>query len=317
VLDYVLPWLDLFKIDLKGFDDRRYRQLGGRLQPILDTIAAVHERGVWVEVVTLLVPGFNDSTEELQSLTSFLATVSPDIPWHVTAFHPDYRMTALPGRRPTCCCAPSGLGREGGLRFVYAGNIPGAVGDLENTRCPGCTKTLIRRVGFAVRENHLTAEGACPRATHGCRAAGVATRGLAVDGIIETMAVVDALSRPLSSLRVSVTDRCNLRCEYCMPEKDYLWLPREDLLTFEEIGGSRGLRRPWRQQDPPDGWRAAAAARSAEPREAAGRPARHRRSSADHERRAAPRPGRGPGRRRSPSDHGQPRHAQARALLSS
>jgi pyruvate formate lyase activating enzyme len=162
VLDYVLPWLDLFKIDLKGFDDRRYRQLGGRLQPILDTIAAVHERGVWVEVVTLLVPGFNDSTEELQSLTSFLATVSPDIPWHVTAFHPDYRMTAPPRTTTDMLLRAVRLGREAGLRFVYAGNIPGAVGDLENTRCPGCTKTLIRRVGFAVRENHLTVEGACP-----------------------------------------------------------------------------------------------------------------------------------------------------------
>ena len=93
VLRYLRPWIDLYKVDLKGFDDRRYRELGGRLQPILDTIASLHEMGVWLEIVTLLVPGFNDADEELRRLTAFVAGVSPDIPWHVTAFHEDYRMS--------------------------------------------------------------------------------------------------------------------------------------------------------------------------------------------------------------------------------
>src|SRR3954470_21177401 len=93
VLEFLRPHLDLYKVDLKSFDDRHYRELGGRLQPILDTIAWLHGAGVWVEIVTLLIPGFNDSDAELRGMARFLAGVSPDIPWHVTAFHPDYKMT--------------------------------------------------------------------------------------------------------------------------------------------------------------------------------------------------------------------------------
>ncbi len=92
VLEYLRPWVDLYKVDLKSFDDRHYRQLGGRLEPILDTIRRLHSMEFWVEIVTLLIPGFNDSGDELTRLTSFIASVSPAIPWHVTAFHGDYRM---------------------------------------------------------------------------------------------------------------------------------------------------------------------------------------------------------------------------------
>jgi pyruvate formate lyase activating enzyme len=93
VLDYLRPWLDLYKVDLKGFDDKSYRKLGGKLETVLNTIRLLVEKGFWVEVVTLLVPGFNDSDGELRGLARFLAGVSRDIPWHVTAFHPDYKMT--------------------------------------------------------------------------------------------------------------------------------------------------------------------------------------------------------------------------------
>src|SRR5215467_10801898 len=93
VLEYLRPWVDLYKVDLKSFDDRHYRQLGGRMGPILDTIRALHGLGIWIEIVTLLIPGFNDSNEELCGLAEFLASVSVDIPWHVTAFHKDYKMT--------------------------------------------------------------------------------------------------------------------------------------------------------------------------------------------------------------------------------
>src|ERR1019366_9113383 len=86
VLAYLHPWIDLYKVDLKSFDDRHYRQLGGRLQPILDTILSLHQMGIWLEIVTLLIPGFNDGDDELRSLTAFLAGVSPDIPWHVTGY---------------------------------------------------------------------------------------------------------------------------------------------------------------------------------------------------------------------------------------
>ena len=92
VLDSSGLHIDLYKVDLKSFDDRHYRQLGGRLEPILQTIRALHEMGVWLEIVTLLIPGFNNSRDELERMTSFIAGVSPDIPWHVTAFHKDYRM---------------------------------------------------------------------------------------------------------------------------------------------------------------------------------------------------------------------------------
>ena len=92
VIEYIRPYVDLYKIDLKGFDDKRYRKLGGTLQNVLDGIERVYRAGIWLELVTLLVPGFNDSDEELAGIAGFIAELSPAIPWHVTAFHPDYKM---------------------------------------------------------------------------------------------------------------------------------------------------------------------------------------------------------------------------------
>ena len=100
MLDYIRPYVDVYKVDLKTFNDKNYRQLGGVLENVLDTIAGIHARGFWLEVVTLVVPGFNDSEEELKRMADFLASVSTDIPWHVTAFHPDYKMTDR-ARRPS------------------------------------------------------------------------------------------------------------------------------------------------------------------------------------------------------------------------
>jgi pyruvate formate lyase activating enzyme len=162
VLEYLRPHIDLYKVDLKSFDDRRYRELGGRLQPILDTIAWLHAAGVWVEIVTLLVPGFNDSEVELRGLAQFLAGVSPDIPWHVTAFHQDYRMTDAPNTTPGMLKRTADIGREAGLRFVYAGNAPGRVGPLEHTHCHSCGERLISRYGYLIQEYRLTSDGACP-----------------------------------------------------------------------------------------------------------------------------------------------------------
>src|SRR6267154_1570442 len=129
VLEYLRPWVDLYKVDLKSFDDRHYRQLGGRLEPILDTIRRLYAMGFWLEIVTLLIPGFNDSRDELQRLTSFVAGVSPDIPWHVTAFHGDYKMTGPENTSPEMLLAAADIARSSGLRHVYAGNLPGSVGD--------------------------------------------------------------------------------------------------------------------------------------------------------------------------------------------
>jgi len=162
-LEYLRPHIDAYKVDLKSFDDRRYRDLGGRLQPILETIRWLHEAGVWVEIVTLLIAGFNDSDAELRSLTQFIASVSPEIPWHVTAFHKDYRMTDPADTTPDMLLRAAGIAREAGLRYVYAGNQPGRVGELEHTRCGGCGERLISRYGYLIQGYRLTANGGCPR----------------------------------------------------------------------------------------------------------------------------------------------------------
>ncbi len=157
VLEFIRPFVDLYKIDLKSFNDRNYRALGGVLQNVLDGIRMTHAMGFWVEVVTLLVPGFNDGNDEVQQMAEFIASVSPDIPWHVTAFHPDYKMLD-PGRTPADTLARAhALGKKAGLHFVYAGNAPGAVDERENTVCPVCGSTMIRRTGFTVLENRMKA----------------------------------------------------------------------------------------------------------------------------------------------------------------
>jgi pyruvate formate lyase activating enzyme len=161
-LEYLRPWVRLYKVDLKGFRDRPYRDLGGTLERVTWTIRALHEKGTWVEVVTLVVPGFNDSPEELRDAARFLASVSPDVPWHVTAFHPDYRMGDRPPTSVRSLLRAAEIGLEEGLRFVYAGNLPGAVRNLENTYCPGCGALLVERTGFHVRRNAIGPDGQCP-----------------------------------------------------------------------------------------------------------------------------------------------------------
>ena len=162
VLEYLRPWIDLYKVDLKSFDDRHYRQLGGRIAPILETIRALHSMGIWLELVTLLIPGFNDAEDELKRLTAFVASVSPDIPWHVTAFHQDYRMRDPQNTTPEMLMRAAAIARDAGLRYVYAGNLPGAVGDLEHTRCHQCGALLIERYGYHIQAYRLTDRGLCP-----------------------------------------------------------------------------------------------------------------------------------------------------------
>ena len=163
VLEYLRPCIDVYKVDLKSFDDRHYHELGGRIGPILDTIRSLHRMGIWLELVTLLIPGFNDSGDELKRLTEFVASVSPDIPWHVTAFHADYKMTDPRNTTPEDLMHAAEIAKAAGLRYVYAGNLPGEVGDLENTRCPNCRTLVIERYGYLITGYHLTADGACPK----------------------------------------------------------------------------------------------------------------------------------------------------------
>src|SRR4029078_12474543 len=120
VLDYLRPWTDCYKIDLKSMSDRAYRQLGGVVGNILDTVRMVHERGFWSEVVTLIVPGFNDSEKELRSAAEFIASVSRDIPWHVTAFHQDYRMKENANTTAEQLLPVSQIARNARVRLHYA-----------------------------------------------------------------------------------------------------------------------------------------------------------------------------------------------------
>ncbi|MGW8226387.1 MAG: AmmeMemoRadiSam system radical SAM enzyme [Anaerolineales bacterium] len=163
VLRYLQPYLVAYKIDLKTMQDRQYRKLGGVLDHVLDSIRLAHELGFFVEVVTLVVPGFNDSVEELMEAGRFIASVSPDIPWHVSAFHPDYKMMDPPPTAVNTLIRAAEIGQEAGLRYVYAGNIPGRTKDYENTICPNCSTTLIRRYSYTIQDYHLTAGGNCPQ----------------------------------------------------------------------------------------------------------------------------------------------------------
>jgi len=163
VLAYIKPWVDLYKVDLKSFQDRNYRKLGGVLANVLDTIQRLYAMGFWLEIVTLVIPGFNDTKEELRDMAQFLAKISVDIPWHLTAFHQDYKMTEPENTSITTLLRAAEIGRNEGLNFVYAGNLPARVGNWENTYCPGCNELLIERSGFRVHRARITKEGKCPR----------------------------------------------------------------------------------------------------------------------------------------------------------
>jgi pyruvate formate lyase activating enzyme len=199
-LDFLRPWIVAYKIDLKSFDDKRYRTLGGTLDHVTEGIRMVHQRGLWLEVVTLVVPGFNDSEAELRRIAQFLSSVSRDIPWHVTAFHKDYKMTDPPNTVSAQLIRAAEIGVAEGLRFVYAGNAPGRVGPWENTYCPGCRGKLIDRLGYLVREYHLTPEGKCP----GC---GTAIPGIWPAAGAAEVAIGDGLMdyRSRSPRRVSLS----------------------------------------------------------------------------------------------------------------
>jgi pyruvate formate lyase activating enzyme len=161
-LDFLRPWLDAFKVDLKSFNEQHYRSLGGSLACVTESIRLARARGLWVEIVTLLVPGFNDSDAELRAMAQFIVSVSPEIPWHVTAFHPMYKMNAPRATTVSDLLRAAEIGQAEGLQFVYAGNLSGQVGEWENTRCPGCRETLVERYGFLVQSCRLTPEGRCP-----------------------------------------------------------------------------------------------------------------------------------------------------------
>ncbi|MBI5301149.1 MAG: AmmeMemoRadiSam system radical SAM enzyme [Chloroflexi bacterium] len=162
-LEYIRPYVVGYKIDLKSMRDQNYRKLGAPLNHILDGIKMVKEMGFWLEIVTLVIPGFNDSNEELMDAAQFIRAVSPDIPWHVTAFHPDYKMTDVGYTSASTLIRAAEIGQEAGLNYVYAGNIPGRVRNYENTYCPKCNTLLVERYGYRIPQNRITHEGKCPK----------------------------------------------------------------------------------------------------------------------------------------------------------
>lgn len=160
-VDMIRPYLDAANIDLKAFSDDFYKSYcGARLEPVKETLKALKQAGVFVEVTTLVIPGLNDKPEELEALAGFIAgELGPETPWHVSRFHPVYRLTDRPPTPVETLVEARDIGLSAGLKHVYMGNVPGGGG--ENTSCPGCGKTVIRRQGFRIVENRLK-DGACP-----------------------------------------------------------------------------------------------------------------------------------------------------------
>jgi pyruvate formate lyase activating enzyme len=163
-LETVKPYLDAANVDLKAFRDETYKKVcQGRLQPVLDSIALMRKLGVWVEVTTLVIPGMNDGEDELRDIARFLAGIDPDMPWHLSRFHPDYEFTDRGVTPVSLLKRAEGWGREAGLRYVYIGNV---MAETDVTLCPNCGAELIRRRGFSVESNRV-AGGRCPQCGSG------------------------------------------------------------------------------------------------------------------------------------------------------
>jgi pyruvate formate lyase activating enzyme len=154
--------MDAANVDLKGFTDDFYRTLcSGRLQPVLDTLVYLkRETRVWLEITTLLIPGQNDSDVELHEASAWIAAeLGPDVPWHFTAFHPDYKMLDTPATPAASLRRAREIARGHGLRFVYTGNVHDEEGG--STPCPGCGATLIGRDWYVLTAWNLTDDGRC------------------------------------------------------------------------------------------------------------------------------------------------------------
>jgi pyruvate formate lyase activating enzyme len=159
------PYLDGINVDLKAFTDEFYReQCQARLEPVKRNIAHMaRETDIWVEVTTLLIPGLNDSDEELKAMAAWMAEIDADMPWHVSAFHPDYQMQNVPRTAQRDLARTYEIGKQAGLHHVYVGNVMDA--DRESTYCPQCKEKLIQRHWYSVRE--LWRErGVCPKCDH-------------------------------------------------------------------------------------------------------------------------------------------------------
>jgi pyruvate formate lyase activating enzyme len=156
----IAPFLDAANIDLKGFSEDFYHKIcGARLQPVLDNIKLYKELGIWIEVTTLIIPGYSDDESQLREIAEFIKSVGEDIPWHITAFYPAFKLQDVPPTPIESLRKARKIGMDVGLRYVYEGNVPGEGG--ENTYCYNCGKLIIGRYGFEIRANKLI-NGSCP-----------------------------------------------------------------------------------------------------------------------------------------------------------
>jgi len=160
-LEMISPYLDAANVDLKAYRDAFYKELcGARLEPVKNTIKTMKALGIFVEVTTLVIPGTNDDRQQLEELASFLAEeAGPDIPWHISAFHPTYKLTDRPRTPAETLVTVRKIGLKAGLRYVYTGNIIDEIGST--TFCYNCGEKLIERRGFDVRRNRIES-GRCP-----------------------------------------------------------------------------------------------------------------------------------------------------------
>lgn len=152
-LKEIKPYLDAANVDLKAFNENFYRKMcGAHLQPVLDSIRAMKELGIWVEITTLLIPGQNDDSEELKELAAFIAGVDPDIPWHISRYHPDYKYSDSPATPIETLRKACRIGTDAGLHYIYIGNV---IGESEATLCPECGKALIQRSGYHTSKSKI------------------------------------------------------------------------------------------------------------------------------------------------------------------
>ena len=159
-LDELSGLLDAANVDVKSFSEQFYKKVcGASLAPVLDSIVKMRSMGIWVEVTTLAIPGYNDGDDEFGQIAKWLVSVDPAMPWHISAFHPTYKLLDAPSTPVQTLERAMKIGYDAGLKYVYTGNIPGNAG--ESTMCPSCKKMLIERTGFAVKSNAIV-DSNCP-----------------------------------------------------------------------------------------------------------------------------------------------------------
>ena len=158
-LKMIQPYLDAANVDLKSFQEKFYKEIcGARLQPVLENLRMMRQLGIWVEITTLVIPTLNDSDKEFEEIAQFIVSLGPEVPWHISAFYPTYKMLSLPRTPASLLHRAREIGIRAGLQYVYCGNIPGEEG--EDTFCPHCSRKVIERVGFRVAKNEVI-KGEC------------------------------------------------------------------------------------------------------------------------------------------------------------